>query len=616
MLRHPGRTLKKWVTRNGSRCKRSKSNRRFWRQKGRNSNSCVRRASLLDFSPFLARCSAVILWRYLLTLTLLFCWAHLLARTTFGSDSRNGHKPSHQAFDSNAGDVCFDPQRGSFVRQVFFTDDGATVGVLGKDGILTSFDATSGARRTQLSLGLERGSSYASFAVDSAFKCTHVCCKSTSPGRTNRLEVWNVENESSVFRFEWPKIIDELVAPAVSPEGKFVTTVYYPKQTGEDLRAPSKLRVAVSQWDISSGQLASTIFVRNHALCSSNLVYSPDGSLLAHFWLTPRGDGTFQRVFVVRRSKSLEVIRQTESPKFDSVAWFPIGKMLTLRTNGNLQFRDAATAQCNATVTTPGATGAIAFSRCATLMATSQLHPQRSGQRRTELLVWDLASGNVLARIDSDAPISTASFSPYGKAVVFGTATGLAQLWSFAERFDDRSSNAFSLAVADQQLISTDPFPAMRKMSFLERRPEMAHRYVRQFVPPAAVDEVAQLLHQLDSGDFQKREAASRALAALHIFQRWRPMDALRFVKSEEARARLNTVAALYRRQSSLSAADADVLRTIRAVRLLEQIGCKNSVDLLRQLANGKQAAFRTWWAKLALGRVLETVENPKELRK
>src|SRR5262249_32372591 len=117
-------------------------------------------------------------------------------------------------------------------------------------------------------------------------------------------------------------------------------------------------------------------------------------------------------------------------------------------------------------------------------------------------------------------------------------------------------------------------------------------------VEPLEPRQVAMLIARLDSDAFEERQAAT------HELERTEPArsaleDTLRRNPSLEMRRRIETILAKF----DAAPWDADAIRPMRAVLLLEQIGTPAARQLLQTLATGATSALVTEETQAALGR-------------
>src|SRR5262245_43412190 len=110
---------------------------------------------------------------------------------------------------------------------------------------------------------------------------------------------------------------------------------------------------------------------------------------------------------------------------------------------------------------------------------------------------------------------------------------------------------------------------------------------------------VAKLLADLDVDEFTARETATRELIRRFDTVEWDVRKALANDPSLEARRRLQRILASNRDK----APSGEVMGPLRAVEVLERIGSREALDLLKRLASGATGACLTREALGSLAR-------------
>lgn len=157
------------------------------------------------------------------------------------------------------------------------------------------------------------------------------------------------------------------------------------------------------------------------------------------------------------------------------------------------------------------------------------------------------------------------------------------------------------------ELAGEDAIEAHRAVWSLATAPEKAVPFLKEHLRPVpALDntQVQRWIADLDSEQFPVREAASKKLAS--FAERAEPAlhRALEGKPSLEARKRLQALYADAEAAGGGLVRSAKVLRTLRAIRVLEQIGTAEAQQVLETLASGDAAARTTRQAKEALRRL------------
>jgi hypothetical protein len=119
---------------------------------------------------------------------------------------------------------------------------------------------------------------------------------------------------------------------------------------------------------------------------------------------------------------------------------------------------------------------------------------------------------------------------------------------------------------------------------------------------------IQKAIRDLDADKFAVREAADRELKALGELAAQALQEARQAGPSLEVRQRIDRLLAGLKQPLSSEAAllSGEKLRSVRAIRVLEQIGTREAVALLRHVASGSDAVRETREARAALGRLKE----------
>jgi RNA polymerase sigma factor (sigma-70 family) len=216
-----------------------------------------------------------------------------------------------------------------------------------------------------------------------------------------------------------------------------------------------------------------------------------------------------------------------------------------------------------------------------------------------EIGIWEVATGAELARFRGhEGRAVRAEFGADGRTVLSCSLDLTALLWDLRPKPDkDRKPDDLWADLAG------DPASAFRAIWGLVDDPKTCGDLLRRKITPVkgAADpiRVRRLVAQLDSEEFQQREAASRELAAMgeSIVETLR--SALNKAESAEARRRLKDLLGKIE-----GPATTDELRQLRAVHALELCGTAEARRLLRALAGGASGARLTRDARAALERL------------
>jgi WD40 repeat protein len=265
-----------------------------------------------------------------------------------------------------------------------------------------------------------------------------------------------------------------------------------------------------------------------------------------------------------------------------------------------LQLWQAATGKALVRLPVPEYCGSV-FSPDSRFLATYSMESLR---------LWEIVSAKEVFQLPvpgrllgGPSPNHAVAFSPDGRSLAAGLHDTTILIWDMlpAARENSRPLSAEQQERLWNDLAASDAARAYRAIGRLIARPAETLPLLRTRLRPvvASPDErVKRLLADLDGGEFARREAASRELAALGERAEPALRDALNGNPALELRRRLEQL---------LAPLDADVnrtpgtLRNIRAVCVLERIDNAEARRLLEHLARGTASARLTREAKAAL---------------
>jgi hypothetical protein len=220
--------------------------------------------------------------------------------------------------------------------------------------------------------------------------------------------------------------------------------------------------------------------------------------------------------------------------------------------------------------------------------------------------LWDLATGKeLLRRPGHDVPTYSLAFSPDGKRLATGHADSQILVWDVAEAYKRRPrpgpAEVRELETWWQDLAGDAP-RAHRAIWGLVDVPAQAVPLLRDRLQPAVAlpaDELQRLVQDLDSPHFPRRKEASRRLAEYGDEAEPTLRQALANKPSAETRRRLEQILSGPRRIPA-----PELLRSLRAIQILEAIGDDPARRLLGKLADGAPASPLTREARAAVERL------------
>jgi WD40 repeat protein len=229
---------------------------------------------------------------------------------------------------------------------------------------------------------------------------------------------------------------------------------------------------------------------------------------------------------------------------------------------------------------------------------------------------WDLASKQEKLKLEQPTASvigptnygmrATAHLTPNGRRLLTPESDGTFLIWDLSAAFATTSpANVEAERVAGWwgDLAKNDPAVAYAAIWKLTDAPIDAVACFQRLMKPAVdadFDKVRKLIKELDDDRFEVRETASKALQKMGAGVQPAVRQALEGRPSPEVRRRLE---ALIQTPSSVSQTP-ELLRNLRAIGILEQIGSKDAWQLLATLSTGVPHASETQAAKSALERL------------
>jgi WD40 repeat protein len=221
-----------------------------------------------------------------------------------------------------------------------------------------------------------------------------------------------------------------------------------------------------------------------------------------------------------------------------------------------------------------------------------------------ELQLWDLRRGKELRRFRGlGGEVTSLELSPDGRRLVSGVENATLLVWDVAglkqEKPPRLGARALAKAWAD---LAGAPKKAFAARGALAGSPTESVALLKERLKPVkAADpaEVKRLVADLDSDTYAVREKARKALEALGDRAAGALRQALKGKPPLEVHKQIEAL--LKRRRPT---ADAETLRSLRAVAALEDAGTAECRKLLQALAGGAAGARLTEEAKAALERL------------
>lgn len=365
----------------------------------------------------------------------------------------------------------------------------------------------------------------------------------------------------------------------------------------------------------------------------AGLAFSPDGKLIVAPGPGGRRPGNALLVFDVASGKELRKIELSQS--ITSMAFSPDGRTLaTENADRTITLWEIASGkkrvalgnpaskqprQTNATIVTavfdndgadfgsnePAGPIGLAFSPDGRALAV------RGADR--SIRVWDVSAGKEVGRFKGHSGrIETVAFAPDGQTLASGASDTTLLIWDAASPLKELAkAQPVELPVTDLEnawsdLAGDDAAKALRHVLKMTAAPRQTVAFLSERLKPAArIDpkKIAGWIADMESDKFRVRQGATANL--LKIGEQAVP--ALRKVLTStptlETRKRVEDML----EKLTGGTLNAELLRVVRAVEVLERIGTPAALKILRTLAQGAPGTLPTREAESALHRLEQT---------
>jgi WD40 repeat protein len=199
------------------------------------------------------------------------------------------------------------------------------------------------------------------------------------------------------------------------------------------------------------------------------------------------------------------------------------------------------------------------------------------------------------------------ALSPDGRSLVTGDWAGTMLVWDVFCAGRPGALGRQELAKFWVRLADKDASKAYEAIWALTAARSETMAFLKPRLRPAKdagqMQRIAKLIADLDDGNFAVRERASRALRHLGAEAEPQLRRALQGKRSLEVRRRAEILLAALEHQDS-PLLDGELLRTVRAIQVLEGIGSMEARQVLEALSKGVSAARETREAKVSLERL------------
>jgi WD40 repeat protein len=477
------------------------------------------------------------------------------------------------------------------VGRVVYSPDGRRLASAAHDGTVRLWEVAT-AKPLHVLRGHEQWVTELAFTPDSKLL--------VSSATDGELRVWDVEAGREVRRIplhdprrgEKKQNVWRL---HVTPDGQTIIVLGYDSMES-GAGAPEEI---ITSWDLASGRRkASAPSQRNDGFYTA---FSPDGRLLAsHGLLLDTATGT-------ERTRLEDASKHSGAYAFSPDGRLLAGLITRPETDGvrfttkmvGIQLWDSSSGRAVRRIPTDWV-GQPTFSPDGRYLAAA-------GQDGIRL--WELATGEVVVRhiaherMQGSFGLSFASclaFAPDGRTLATGHRDSTVLIWGLVP--PTRPATAADLPRLWKDLAGSDAAGAHAAAWRLADAPEQALLLLRKQVRPvklAPAEQTRPLLADLDSDDFDRREAASARLRELGDRARVALRQARKAGPALEKRKRLEALLKALEETPS-----GETLGELRAVAVLERIGTREARELLEELAAGDPEARLTREAKVSLERL------------
>jgi WD40 repeat protein len=219
------------------------------------------------------------------------------------------------------------------------------------------------------------------------------------------------------------------------------------------------------------------------------------------------------------------------------------------------------------------------------------------------IVLWEIISGKEVHRLPGcNWSASSLRFAPDGRTLLAGFANGEALVWNLSPQIKTTDFSTVKLERLWEDLADEDAATAYRAAWALVAAPKKAIGLFKEHLKPLPLPDVhrlPRLLLDLDSEEFDAREAASQELKGLGCQAEESLLKTLESKPSLEVERRVQMLLNEIHDRPMLQSQ----MRQLRAIRTLEWIGTP-AADVLATLARGPESLRTTREAEAALRRL------------
>jgi RNA polymerase sigma factor (sigma-70 family) len=376
------------------------------------------------------------------------------------------------------------------------------------------------------------------------------------------IRLWDTKLGKELFRLSGHT--DDVTFLRFSPDGKLLASM---DKNGMRL------------WDVGMGKELQ------HLPGVFGGAFSPDGKVLAL-----AGDGNTS--ILLWDLAAAKEIRRWDSQGQD-VGWLvfsPDGKLLasTDRADKSVHIWEAATGKERLRFGGESWVMALTFSPIGHSLAASvrgrRTLPGGDNVEGCTIHLWEIPSGLEILQIEMPQPwVSSLAFAPDGRSLATGGGDSTILVWDLTGQSASGKLKSAPLTVRQMEglwsELAGDAPTANRALWAFALAPKQSLPFLsKQLKPaqPAAAEEVAKLVGDLGSERYAVRQKAAQALEAMGESAHAALHKTLKENLALEVRQRIEQI---------LEKRDREVLRKLRAIEALEQIGTREAREVLEILA-------------------------------